>query len=102
MNAIKRHIALLMGIGLVVTGVWSCVATRKGDGWEFRFAPDMAITAYGLEDALGKLRGLLGSCISGTFGRPCTDGERADILEAMDKVLNRKDRMGDPPGPLGA
>jgi hypothetical protein len=64
---------------------------------EFRFAPDMAITAYGLEDALSKLNQLLRDCVSGAFGRTCTDAERRDIKQTAGKVLRKKKGLNDPP-----
>lgn len=103
MNTIKRQLGLLIGGVLVVAGIWACQATRNADGSvEFRFAPDMAITAWGLEDALSQLNDLLADCVSGTFGRPCTDAERKDIKQTIGKVLRRKDCIGDAQGGLGA
>lgn len=97
MNAIKRHLGLMMGSVLAVTSIWACTATRHSDGSvEFRFAPDLAITAYGLEDALAKLVELLNNCVSGT-GRTCTDAERRDIKQTAGKVLRKKKGLNDPP-----
>jgi len=102
MNAVKRHLGLLLGGVLVVTGIWACTATRHPDGTvEVGFAPDMAIRAKGLENALKGLGDLLESCVSGTFPRPCTDSEIEDIVEAMERVLRRKEKVADSPTPSG-
>lgn len=99
MNAIKRHMGLMLGSVLVVTGIWACTATRNGDGSiSIRFAPDMCITAFGLEDALGKLASLLDECITGNFSRPCTPAEMDAINKAIDSVLASKKRVGNPLG----
>ena len=91
MNAIRRHLGLMVSGAIVAASVWACTATRQADGSvEFRFAPDMAITAFGLEDALGKLTDLLNDCMAGTFSRPCTDAERKDIKQVIGKVLRKK------------
>ena len=97
MKTIQRHLGLMLSSAIAVAGVWACTATRHSDGSvEFRFAPDMAITAFGLEDALNKLDQLLADCMSGAFGRTCTDAERRDIKQTARKVLEKKNRIGDP------
>lgn len=82
----------LLPVGaLFLAGAAACVATRNPDGsYELEFAPDMTITAWGLEDALEKLTELLDKCITGNFDRPCTKGEMAEINKAMQNVLERK------------
>ena len=94
MNTIKRHLGLLLGGVLVVTGIWACAATRNSDGsWKFEFAPDMTINAWGLEDSLRKLSDLLTKCITGNFSRPCTEGEMQKINEAISTVVACKKRL---------
>jgi hypothetical protein len=95
MNAIKRQLGLMMSGALLVVGVWACAATRNSDGsWSFEFAPDMTITAWGLEDALDKLGDLLSDCLMGNFHRPCTEAEMTKINENYKEVLAAKRRMG--------
>lgn len=97
MNAIKRQLGLMVSGAMVVAGVWACAATRHLDGSvTFTFAPDMAIRAWGLEDALDKLNGLLADCMSGAFPRPCTESEREDVRKTIDRVLQSKDRLDKP------
>src|SRR5262245_59832014 len=77
----------------------ACQATyneRTGE-MNIRFAPDMVIHANGLEDALDQLTDLMGQCLDGTFGRPCTDAERADIKATTEKVLEAKGRRPSEP-----
>lgn len=93
MNA-KRQLGLLTSAILVVASVWACQAVRNPDrSWSISFAPDMTITAWGLEDALGKLSDLMDKCVSGTFGRPCTATEMAEINKAIDRIASSKDRL---------
>ena len=95
MNAIKRHLGLMMGGVLAVASIWACEATRHSDGsWSIQFAPDMTIHAFGLEDALGKLTDLLNKCITGNFSRPCTSEEMEAINEAIGSVVGSKKRLG--------
>lgn len=93
---------LLLPVGaLFLAGAAACVATRNRDGSvTLDFAPDMTITAWGLEDALDDLTDLLAKCLLGTFQRPCTQEEMEDVLDAIEEVLERKERMGgaNPPG----
>jgi len=97
MSSILQKAAWLTGTAILALGAWACVATRNPDGSiNLRFAPDMVITAWGLEDALNKLTDLLGQCVSGSFPRPCTAGERADILKAIDKTLKKKGTLDHP------
>jgi hypothetical protein len=103
MNTMMRRFGLIVGGVLVAVSVWACEATRQSDGTiSIKFAPDMTITAFGLEDALSKLVDLLAACNSGEFPRPCTDAEREDITKTIDSVLERKVRMHnpEPPRPL--
>jgi len=91
MNAIKRHLGLMVSGAIVAASVWACTATRHPDGSvEVEFSPDMTIKTKGLEDALRKLNDLLASCLSGAYPRPCTDGEIDDIVNALERVLRRK------------
>ncbi len=91
MNAIHRKLGLMLSGALVAVSVWACAVTRGADGMlTFTFAPDMTITARGLENALKGLTNLLDKCITGNFTRPCTPDEMAAINKAMDGVLARK------------
>jgi hypothetical protein len=92
---------LLLPVGaLFLAGAAACAATRNNDGsFTIKFAPDMTITAWGLEDALDKLTGLLDKCITGNFQRPCTQAEMDEINEAIKTVVDRKSRMGDASSP---
>jgi len=86
----------LVSLAVTAATVWAvaCTATRNSDGsLSIQFAPDMTITAWGLEDALEKLTDLLDRCITGNFERPCTRGEMAAINEAIDNVLESKERL---------
>ena len=95
MNAFKQRLGLAISGALIAGGVWACAATHNSDGsWSYEFAPDMSVRAWGLEDALDDLTDLLSSCVNGTFPRPCTDSEMANIRDAMGRVLDSKDRMG--------
>ncbi|MEQ1893116.1 MAG: hypothetical protein ABL998_11270 [Planctomycetota bacterium] len=87
---------ILLPVGaLFLAGAAACVATRNRDGSiTLEFAPDMTITAMGLEDVLDKLTELLDKCITGNYQRPCTQAEMDEINEAIDNVLERKERMG--------
>jgi hypothetical protein len=96
----SRPVAFLLAPLLALITVWACQATRNRDGSiTLTFAPDMVITAWGLEDALSKLTDLLKACNNGTFPRPCTDAERDDILQAMQNTLDAKQSLSDPPAP---
>lgn len=98
MNAIKQRLLWLASIGLVVTSIWACSATRNRDGSiSVRFAPDMTITARGLEDALDQLTGLLDRCITGNYDRPCTAQEMREITRSIRRVLDRKGDIFDLP-----
>jgi hypothetical protein len=92
---------LVLPVGaLFLAGAAACVATRNPDGsYNVEFAPDMTITAWGLEDALKQLTALLDKCITGNFQRPCTQAEMDEINEAIGKVVDRKGRMGDADSP---
>jgi hypothetical protein len=92
MTTFKQRLVVMVAGVLAVTGFWACRATRNPDRtWTFEFAPDMTITALGLEDALDGCRDLLRDCLNGTFPRPCTPDERADILKAIRSILRAKD-----------
>lgn len=94
MSSIRRQLGLATGSLLATAGIWACTGTRHGDGsLTISFAPDMSIRAWGLEDALDDLNDLLADCMAGTFARPCTDAEREDIGNAIERVLDSKDRM---------
>jgi hypothetical protein len=84
-----------------VMGIWACEATRNRDGsFTIQFAPDMTITAYGLEDALGKMTDLLADCLLGTFPRTCTIEEIQEITDTIDELLEKKEKLKPPaPGP---
>ena len=100
MNAMKRHMGLGLSGEIAATCIWACTATR-GQGGEvtFEFAPDKVVRAKGLEGLLKGLEDLFASCVSGALS--CTDSERDDILEAMERVLARKEKISDPPTPSG-
>lgn len=93
-SLLLRACLSLVALPLLVPGIQSCTATRNSDGsWNFTFAPDMVITAAGLEEALAKLLDLKKDCLNGTFGRPCTFAELTDITAGIDKVLDTKRPM---------
>jgi hypothetical protein len=74
--------------------LYSCTATKGSDGSiTISFAPDMVITAWGLEDALSKLTTLFGACFWGTFDRPCTLEELAQINKAIETVTAKKPHL---------
>jgi hypothetical protein len=100
MIAMRRKAGLFLASVVAASGLWACAATRNPDGsLHIEFAPDMTITAWGLESALGQLVDLLSDCLSGTFPRACTPGEVEEIAETIEEVLKRKERMGEPPAP---
>ena len=100
MNAFRQRLGLMICGVLAAGGAWACVATHNPDGsWDIEITPDMTVTAWGLEDALGKLADLLGACITGNYSRPCTQSEMDEIGDNIDKVLERKGRMRDPESP---
>lgn len=100
MKTLPRPVAFLLAPLLALITVWACQATRNRDGsMTLTFAPDMVITAWGLENALEQLNDLLRSCNDGTFPRPCTDAERADIRGTIRNVLDAKQNLSDPPAP---
>jgi hypothetical protein len=102
MNAIQRHMGLMLSGVIAAAGIWACTATRQPDGSvTVEFAPDMVINARGLEGLLRGLEDLLASCVSGTFPRPCSDGEMDAIVDALDRLARRKQRIAEPPTPSG-
>lgn len=93
-------IALLLGSLALPFGAQSCSVTRNADGsWTASFAPDMIITANGLEEALRKLNELLEACLTGGFERDCTLAEIQEITDVMTEVIEKKSnsRLGAPP-----
>lgn len=87
-------IALLGVAALAVATVQSCRAARNTDGSvTITFAPDMTITAWGLEDALEQLQDLYGRCLSGTWQRLCTPEEMAGIERMQAKVVEAKKKL---------
>jgi len=100
MSWIRWRSPLLAGVTLSAVCAFACQATynkRTGE-LNIEFAPDMTIHAMGLEEALDDLIELLGQCRAGTFPRPCTEAERADIREAIGKVVEAKENARpDPP-----
>ncbi len=100
MSTFRQSLALSVGTILAVACVWACTATRSRDGsMTISFAPDMAITAWGLEDALSKLTDLFDRCITGNYDRPCTQNEMDEIRETIVNVLDVKDRLYHPSQP---
>lgn len=100
MNAMRRRVGLFLASATAAAALWACTATRNSDGsWTFEFAPDMTITAMGLEDALDKLIDLHRACLDGSFRRPCTPEETSDIHDTIKEVLRRKERMSHPRSP---
>jgi hypothetical protein len=97
MNEIKERLGLALGTCVLLAGAWACTATRHANGSvTLKFAPDMTVRAWGLEDALEGLTDLLAACMNGTFPRPCTDAERADIIDVIEDVLDRKREIDRP------
>jgi hypothetical protein len=70
-----------------------CKATSGPEGITLEFAPDMTITAVGLEDAKDQLFGLWEACLSGSWERPCTPTETADVKASYDKIVKAKERV---------
>jgi len=100
MSTIRRTVGMAAAAVAASLSLWACTATANGDGSiTLQFSPDMTITAWGLEDALGKLVDLLDRCNTGNYERPCTRDETDAIERAIGRVLDRKARMGDPPAP---
>lgn len=96
MNAIHRRLGLVLSAAIVVASAWACTATRGSDGTiTLKFAPDMTITARGLESTLKELAKLLDKCITGNFTRPCTPTEMTEINKAIKEVASRKVPTGD-------
>jgi hypothetical protein len=94
MKTIQRHLGMLLASAIAALSIWACAATREADGsWTFKFAPDMTINAFGLEDALGQLTDLLAKCITGNFSRPCSQNEMDAINEAIHDVVAAKKRL---------
>ena len=103
MSSIRGKLGLGLAAVVVSLGVWACTATRNADGsWTAEFAPDMTITALGLEDALDGLVTLFTACLSGTFPRACTPTEIDELEDAIDDVLDRKGGLRKPSHDEGA
>jgi hypothetical protein len=94
-GSIRLGAIALLGVAvLAVATVQSCRAARNNDGSiTISFAPDMTITAWGLEDALKQLQDLYRQCLAGTWQRPCTPDEIAGIERMHAKVLEVKARL---------
>lgn len=84
-----------LGAGLLmVATVASCRAGRNDNGSYFiSFAPDMTITAWGLEDALEQLQDLYRQCLAGKWQRACTAEEEAAIERMHARILQVKQRL---------
>jgi hypothetical protein len=91
---LKMVRAWFMAALLVAVSAWTitaCAVTRNPDGsFKISFAPDMTITALGLEDAKTQLYDLWQKCLSGSYSRPCTAAEIADIKASYDRVIDKK------------
>ena len=88
----KGALAIVCAAVLAVATVESCIVTRNGDGTiRIEFAPDMVITAWGLEDALRQMADLYRQCLAGTWQRPCTRDELAGIERMHERILNVKE-----------
>lgn len=84
-------IALLLASLALPFGAQSCSVTRNADGsFSIAFAPDMVITASGLESALRQLEELLEACHTGGFERDCTRGEIHEIHKTIHKLVDKK------------
>jgi|SoiMethySBSTD1v2_1073268.scaffolds.fasta_scaffold187138_2 hypothetical protein len=69
----------------------ACKMTKNADGsYTAEFAPDMVITAWGLESALNQLIDLYRNCLAGTWNRPCTRLELWRIDRAINGVIEKK------------
>ena len=100
MNTFMQRIGMAVTGVLAAVSIWACSATRGADGSiTIKFAPDMVIRARGLEDALRQCTDLLRDCLDGTFHRPCTDAERADIRGAISNILETKNNLSLPDAP---
>lgn len=85
----------LLGAAAVPLSLGACTATRNADGsMSLSFAPDMTITAWGLEDAREQVYDLWQSCLAGTYVRPCSQSEIDDIKETYDDIIERKQELG--------
>jgi hypothetical protein len=89
-----RSLALLGAAGLAIATIVSCRAGRNPDHSFFiTFAPDMTITAWGLEDALEQLQDLYRQCLAGTWHRACTTEEEAAIERMHERILAVKQHL---------
>jgi hypothetical protein len=87
-------LALLGAAVLASATLGSCRAGSNGNGTFFvSFAPDMTITASGLEEALRRMEDLFRDCLAGTWLRPCTPEEEAEIERIHDKVVQAKQHL---------
>jgi hypothetical protein len=94
MNFYVQRVGMAAATVLGAVSLWACTATREADGSvTLRFAPDMVVTAVGLENLATKLQDLLRDCLDGTFHRTCTPEERADVLGALRSTLRTKDGL---------
>lgn len=72
----------------------SCIASKNRDGsWSLEFAPDMVITATGLENMAKQLKELWQSCLAGEWDRPCTESEIQDVKDSLDKTIALKRKL---------
>ena len=101
---IGRMSLAVIATGTVAAGaLWSCAMTRTANGEiTLTFAPDMVIHAVGLEDCLHQLTNMLGSCLDGTFPRPCTTEQVDDITKALEKVIDAKKDLEHGPSSQGS
>jgi hypothetical protein len=91
-SKLRTRTGIFAIIGLMA--LYACTATRKADGsWDFSFAPDMTINAIGLEDAKNQIGDLWRNCLAGTWTRPCTDAEIADIKKTYDNIIEKKAKL---------
>ena len=94
---VKTIRAWLASASLLAVGAWTmtaCTVTRTPDGgFEVKFAPDMTITAIGLEDAKNQLWDLWRACLNGSYPRACTPSEITEIKDSYDRVIIEKGKI---------
>ena len=77
--------------GILTVG--ACEMTRTSDGAiRIVFAPDMVITAWGLEEALEDVTDLISGCATG-IPRTCSRDEWADLMQAHDRLVKAKAKL---------